>query len=197
MALAPRQAADAVACYEIFGSCLARLLDQRLVLSDTYQQLQSCDDDASGARAAASASAAAASSASAAAALEGPHWRAAAAAELRRVELGTACMEVLRSLAGSLEAYQALDGVFVASLTACFSRAQLAAACVVSYPYLPNWHAIAAHLQASSRQCSSSGGAGRPSNRRSSERLLAQVGRVAPGVAAAAAGTTMPLPVLV
>lgn len=42
---------------------------------------------------------------------------------------------------------QSLDGVFAHSLTTLLTGAQIAAACVASYPYLPRWHAMMAALK--------------------------------------------------
>jgi hypothetical protein len=42
---------------------------------------------------------------------------------------------------------QSLDGVFAHSLTSLLTGAQLAAACVASYPYLPRWHSLMAALK--------------------------------------------------
>jgi hypothetical protein len=40
-----------------------------------------------------------------------------------------------------------LDGVFAHSLTNLLTGAQIAAACVASYPYLPRWHSMMAALK--------------------------------------------------
>jgi hypothetical protein len=42
---------------------------------------------------------------------------------------------------------QSLDGVFAHSLTTLLTGAQIAAACVASYPYLPRWHSMMAALK--------------------------------------------------
>lgn len=47
---------------------------------------------------------------------------------------------------------QSLDGVFAHSLTNLLTGAQIAAACVASYPYLPRWHAMMSTLKMQEQQ---------------------------------------------
>lgn len=47
----------------------------------------------------------------------------------------------------ALDPLQSLDGVFAHSLTNLLTGAQIAAACVASYPFLPRWHSMMAALK--------------------------------------------------
>lgn len=124
MKLSPQQQQDALACYRMFSICLSKLVDKRVELSEHYRALQQHSEHCE------------------MVAQQPQHGKAEAAADYRKVKLTSASMEVLQSLAKNLAAYQSLDGVFAHSVTSLLTGVQMAAACVHSYPFLPQWHTM-------------------------------------------------------
>jgi hypothetical protein len=168
---------DALHCYELFAAPLSKLLAERTALLAQYHGLQDSSSGAgAGAGAGAGGSGSGSGtgvpgSAGAVAAAAEAAWCTASAsdggssvagaggaARPKHAVSGAKSLEayadqcicsaaLLKAIAANLERYQSLDGVFAHSLTSLLSGAQIAAACVASYPFLPRWSAMMTCLQ--------------------------------------------------